>query len=121
MGVVQGLGDRKGWGGGEPAEGYPRSNLSNPSSTPPLTSQRLAMARLLFHAPKFAILDECTSAVSADGELELYRAVTAAGVTVLSIAHRPAVRQFHQLVVHFDGSQKGNGYSLEDLRPAGKA
>ena len=35
--------------------------------------QRLAMARLLFHSPRYAILDECTSAVSADGEQRLYR------------------------------------------------
>lgn len=34
--------------------------------------QRLAMARLLYHKPDFAVLDECTSAVSADGERELY-------------------------------------------------
>lgn len=35
--------------------------------------QRLSMARLYFHCPKFAFLDECTSAVSAEVEEGLYR------------------------------------------------
>mmetsp|Transcript_28926 Transcript_28926/g.85644 ORF Transcript_28926/g.85644 Transcript_28926/m.85644 type:complete len:765 (-) Transcript_28926:338-2632(-) len=80
--------------------------------------QRLAMARLLYHRPAFAVLDECTSAVSADGELKLYSALVASGVTCFSIAHRPALRRFHTQVVHFDGtlsSKTGLGWRVEQL------
>ncbi|KAK9828245.1 hypothetical protein WJX74_005419 [Apatococcus lobatus] len=78
--------------------------------------QRLAMARLLFHHPTYAILDECTSAVSADGEAKLYSECKKAGITMLSIAHRPALKKFHNMVIHFDGSQAGQGWRLEQLQ-----
>lgn len=77
--------------------------------------QRLAMARLLFHNPTYAILDECTSAVSADGEAKLYEACVKRGITMLSIAHRPALKQFHSTIVHFDGTQAGQGWSIETI------
>ncbi len=78
--------------------------------------QRLAMARLLFHAPKYAILDEATSAVSADGERVLYSACVQVGITMLSIGHRPALREFHSTVLHFEGQEGGKGWRIEQLR-----
>ena len=53
--------------------------------------------------------------VSADGETVLYKALKDAGITMLSIAHRPALKKFHNVAVHFDGSQQGTGWRLEDL------
>ena len=66
---------------------------------------RLAVARLLYHRPKYAILDECTAAVSAEGELVLYRAMVEAKITLLSVAHRDAVKQFHQEQVVLNGDK----------------
>jgi ABC-type uncharacterized transport system fused permease/ATPase subunit len=81
--------------------------------------QRLAMARLLYHRPRYAVLDECTSAVSADGEVLLYEALSRARITCLSIAHRPALRRFHAQIVHFSGGLGGGddrGWSLEEVQ-----
>ncbi|XP_037427217.1 ABC transporter D family member 1-like [Triticum dicoccoides] len=46
--------------------------------------QRLGMARLFFHHPKFGILDECTNATSVDGEEHLYRLAANMGITVIT-------------------------------------
>ncbi|GLJ12604.1 hypothetical protein SUGI_0194450 [Cryptomeria japonica] len=77
--------------------------------------QRLAISRLLYHCPKFAVLDECTSAVSMDGEEKLYKRIHESGITMLSIAHRPAVKKFHSVGLYLDGSQHGFGWRLEKL------
>lgn len=74
--------------------------------------QRIAMARLLCHKPNYAILDECTSAVSADGEQKLYEMLAKEDISFLSIAHRPGVRKYHQKILSFDGSLQGSGWSM---------
>ena len=59
--------------------------------------------------------------VSADGEEALYRACQAAGITMLSIGHRPALRKYHQMIVHFDGAQSERGWRLEEVSQQGDA
>ena len=65
--------------------------------------QRLGMARLFYHRPAFAILDECTSGVTSDMEARFCAGVRAMGCTCITISHRPALVAFHDLVLALDG------------------
>lgn len=77
--------------------------------------QRIAMARLFLHRPRFAILDECTSAVSIDVEGQLYRyAQETLKMTLFTISHRPSLNVFHSYRLQFDGQ---GGYSFGPLNP----
>ncbi|OIV97514.1 hypothetical protein TanjilG_11038 [Lupinus angustifolius] len=75
--------------------------------------QRLGMARLFYHKPKFAILDECTSAVTTIMEERFYAEVRAMGTSCITISHRPALVAFHDLVLALDGE---GGWVVHDRR-----
>ncbi len=57
--------------------------------------QRLGMARLFFHRPRFAVLDECTNAVSVDVERGLYERAAYYGITMVTITQRSGLVDFH--------------------------
>ncbi|KAK9864122.1 hypothetical protein WJX84_012088 [Apatococcus fuscideae] len=71
--------------------------------------QRLGMARLFYHRPKFAILDECTSGVTVDMEERFCNIIKELGCTCVTISHRPALMAFHDQVLALDGE---GGWSL---------
>ena len=74
--------------------------------------QMIAMARLLYHKPKFAILDECTSSVSLEMEAKFYKRAKEIGVALFTISHRVSLFQYHDFFLKFDGE---GGYEWIDL------
>lgn len=65
--------------------------------------QRVAMARLFYHAPRYAILDECTSSVTLEIERVMYEEAKRLGTTLMTVSHRRSLWKYHQKILQFDG------------------
>ncbi|XP_072940417.1 ATP-binding cassette sub-family D member 3 [Epargyreus clarus] len=74
--------------------------------------QRIAMARLFYHAPQFAILDECTSAVSVDVEGQMYQYCREMGISLFTVSHRKSLWKHHDHYLQMDGR---GGYVFDEI------
>ncbi|XP_028409619.1 ATP-binding cassette sub-family D member 4-like [Dendronephthya gigantea] len=65
--------------------------------------QRLSFARLFYHKPDCAVLDEASSALDIETENEFYQLCDSYGITLISVGHRESLRQFHHSFLILDG------------------
>jgi len=68
--------------------------------------QRLSISRLLLHKPKFALLDECTAAISKDFEKEFFQRCNELDITLVTISHTPSVAKYHSQTLKLLGDGK---------------
>ncbi|ORY94202.1 ABC transporter transmembrane region 2-domain-containing protein [Syncephalastrum racemosum] len=78
----------------------------------PGEQQRLMFARVLFWRPRYAVLDEATSAMDPDTEAHLYQLLVTSGITVVSVSHHPSVIEYHKRIIALDGM---GGYEIRDV------
>lgn len=75
--------------------------------------QRVMFARILFKQPRFAVIDEGTSAVSSDVEGLLYETCQRMGITLITISHRPSLLRYHKAQLKLGEGANGDEWSLE--------
>ncbi|HEY1234215.1 MAG TPA: ABC transporter ATP-binding protein/permease [Candidatus Binatia bacterium] len=80
--------------------------------------QRVAIARALLHKPSWLFLDEATSALDEPSQAQMYRLIrdSLKETTIISIAHRNALADFHGKVLDLEPRKNGK-LALTALNP----
>jgi ATP-binding cassette subfamily D (ALD) long-chain fatty acid import protein len=77
--------------------------------------QRMAIARLLYHEPRYAVIDEGTSAVSSDVEGLLYERCKERGITLITISTRASLKRYHTFNLTLGLGEDGSQWEWERI------
>ncbi len=112
-------------GNGDPVKGL--NTVMDWSNTLSLgEQQRLAFGRVLVNRPRLVIVDEATSALDMVSEAKMYkllqdgaqkslvkeRGLSKAGLTFVSVGHRPSLQIYHDIRLRLKGE---NGYDIDNI------
>lgn len=82
--------------------------------------QRMGIARLLYHEPRYAFIDEGTSAVSQDVEGLLYETCKERGITLLTISTRASLKRYHEYTLTLGLGENASGYEVLKIGTSGE-
>lgn len=77
--------------------------------------QRVGIARLLYHEPQYAVIDEGTSAVSSDVEGLLYETCKEKGITLITISTRASLKKYHTFNLILGTGENGDEWEFERI------
>ena len=77
--------------------------------------QRMAMARLMYHEPRYAFIDDGTSAVSSDVEGLLYERAKEKGITLITISTRASLKKYHTFNLTLGLGDEGDEWEMERI------
>ncbi|KAK3201771.1 hypothetical protein GRF29_164g622932 [Pseudopithomyces chartarum] len=77
--------------------------------------QRMGIARLLYHEPRYAFIDEGTSAVSSDVEGLLYERAKAKGITLITISTRASLKRYHDFTLTLGQGEHGDEWEFQRI------
>lgn len=74
--------------------------------------QRMNFARIMFHRPRFVVLDEATNAISADMEDHLFTMLKRYRFNFISISQRPSLIKYHDYLLELSNNTDWNLQTL---------
>lgn len=74
--------------------------------------QRMNFARIMFHRPRFVVLDEATNAISADMEDYLFNMLKRYRFNFITISQRPSLIKYHDFLLEISA---GDSWQLQTL------
>jgi len=77
--------------------------------------QRISFARILYHEPRYVVIDEGTSAVSSDVEGLLYEKCKERSVTLLTISTRVSLKKYHAWDLDLGQGEEGDEWTFDRI------
>ena len=78
--------------------------------------QRLAFARVLLQRPKYALLDESSSALDPDNEAAIFQQLLETSITLVSVSHHPSLVRYHAQVLEIKADSQWYLHGAKDFK-----